>query len=139
RLPGRCRFHPWQHPQPNEENVLLNSGTIGSTVQGTTNQSGFVVNFTSLTTLLNAPSNGQARIEATNGLSQVALDDVSFSLANSATFTDAIFNMFVGGTIGAAGGTATITAFTNDGKFNFQTTLGNGQNFLTVTATGGEL
>ena len=27
----------------------------------------------------------------------------------------------------------------NDGKFNFQTTLGNGQNFLTVTTSGGEL
>jgi hypothetical protein len=98
-----------------------------------------VVNFTSGTQLLTAPSNGQARIEATNNGSQVALSDVSFSLANTASFTDAVFNMFVGGTIGAAGGTATITAFTNDGKFNFQTTLGNGENFLTVTTSGGEL
>ena len=128
------------NPQPNEENVLLNSGTIGTTIEGTTNQNGFVVNFTSATQLLTAPSNGQARVEAIDNLaSQVALDDVSFSLANSATFTDAIFNMFVGGTIGASGGTATITALTNDGPFQFQMTLGNGQNFLTVTTINGEV
>jgi hypothetical protein len=127
------------NPQPNEENVLLNSGTIGNTIQGTTNQNGFVVNFTSAQ-LLTAPSNGQARVEAIDNLtSQVALSDVSFSLDNGGTFTDAIFNMFVGGTIGSSGGTATINALTNDGLFQFQMTLGNGQNFLTVTTTGGEL
>jgi hypothetical protein len=132
-------FTVGNNPQPNEENVLLNSGTIGNTIQGTTNQNGFVVNFTSGTQLLTAPSNGQARVEATNNGSQVALTDVSFSLANSATFTDAIFNMFVGGTIGAPGGDAMITALTNDGTFTFDLTLGNGQNFLTVTTTGGEV
>jgi hypothetical protein len=124
------------NPQPNEENVLLNNGTIGNTVQGTTNQSGLAVNFISVTQLLTAPSNGQARIEATNNGSQVALNDVSFGLAG--TFTDAIFNMFVGGTVGTAGGTTTISALTNDGLFTFPITLGNGSNFLTVTTTGGE-
>jgi hypothetical protein len=95
------------NPQPGEENVLLNSGTTGGTVSGTLNQSGLLVNFTSATQILNEPSSGQARVEATNNASQVALSDVSFALANG-TFTDAIFNMFIGGTIGTAGGTATI-------------------------------
>lgn len=127
------------NPQPNEENVLLNTGAIGSTVQGTTNQSGLLVNFTSATQLLTEPSTGQARIEATNNSSQIALTDISFSLANSGTFTDAIFNMFIGGTIGTAGGTATISALTDDGLFTFQTTIGNGQNFLTVATLNGEV
>ena len=127
------------NPQPNEENVLLSSGATGSTVQGSTNQSNTLVNFVSATQILNEPSSGQARIEATSGGNQVALGDVSFSLANAGTFAAAVFNMFIGGTIGTAGGTATISALTNDGLFTFQTTLGNGQNFLTVTTTGGEV
>jgi len=83
------------NPQPGEENVLLNTGTTGNTVLGTLNQSGFLVNFAS-TQVLTEPSNGQARIEATNNSSQVPVTDISFSLANG-TFTDAIFNPFIGG------------------------------------------
>src|SRR5207237_1833410 len=89
------------NPQPGEENVLLNTGTTGNTVLGTLNQSGFLVNFTS-TQVLTEPSNGQARIEATNNSSQVPVTDISFSLANG-TFTDAIFNPFIGGTLGPPG------------------------------------
>ena len=76
------------NPQPGEENVLLNTGTTGNTVLGTLNQSGFLVNFTSKQ-VLTEPSNGQARIEATNNSIQVPVTDISFSLANG-TFTDAI-------------------------------------------------
>jgi hypothetical protein len=127
------------NPQPGEENVLLNNGTTGSTVTGTTNQSGLTVNFSSATQILSEPSSGQARIEATNNGSQVSLSDVSFGLTNGGTFTDAIFNMFVGGTIGSSGGTVTITAVANDGTFTFSTTTGNGSNFLTVTTANGEV
>jgi hypothetical protein len=127
------------NPQPGEENVLLNNGTTGGTVSGTLNQSGLLVNFTSATQILNEPSSGQARIEATNNASQVALSDVSFALANG-TFTDAIFNLFIGGTIGTAGGTATITVLDNFANTStFQFTLGNGQNFLTVVGSNGEV
>ena len=125
------------NPQPGEENVLLNGGTVGNTISGNLNQSGIQVNFTSGSTLT-APSNGQARIEATSAGSQVALSDVSFSLANNATFTDAIFNMFVGGTIGDSGGIATINATTTTGVSQFNFSLGNGQNFLTITAINGQ-
>jgi len=74
----------------------------------------------------------------TNGSGQVGLTNVSFSLA-SGSFEDTIFNPFIGGTVGTSGGTATVTAVANDGVFTFSYTLGNGNNFLTVFATGGEL
>lgn len=131
------------NPQhPGEENVLLNSGAAGSIVTGTLNQSGLPVNFTSITQTLIAPSNGQARVEATSGGKQVALRDISFALANG-TFTDAIFNPAGVGRIGASG-TANIVVIPNDAFGNpepaalFSYTLGNGNNFLTVTASNGE-
>ena len=131
------------NPQhPGEENVLLNSGAAGSIVTGTLNQSGLLVNFTSITQALIAPSNGQARVEATTGGKQVALRDISFALANG-TFTDAIFNPAGVGRIGASG-TANIVVIPNDAFGNpepaarFSYTLGNGNNFLTVTASNGE-
>jgi hypothetical protein len=130
-------FELGNNPQPNEENVLLNSGMTGNLVTGTTNQTGATVNFTSTQTLTE-PSSGQARIEATNGSGQVGLTNVSFSLA-SGSFEDTIFNPFIGGTVGTSGGTATVTAVANDGVSTFSYTLGNGNNFLTVFATGGEL
>src|SRR3954452_20009303 len=54
------------HPQPGEENVLLNKGDTGMTIFGTTNQSGIIVQFSSTQTLLATPA-GQATIEAVNG------------------------------------------------------------------------
>ena len=129
------------NPQPGEENVLLNTGTTGNTVLGTLNQSGFLVNFTS-TQVLTEPSNGQARIEATNNSSQIPVTNISFSLGNG-TFTDAIFNPFIGGTVGSPGD-ATITVVGKDAMANPETftgtfSLGNGQNFFTVVASNGEI
>jgi hypothetical protein len=121
---------------------VLNSGATGSIVTGTLNQSRLLVNFTSITQTLIAPSNGQARVEATSGANHVALRDISFALANG-TFTDAIFNPAGGGRIGASG-TANIVVIPNDAFGNpepaarFSYTLGNGNNFLTVNASNGE-
>ena len=136
-LSSAVTFTIGNNPQPGEENVLLNSGTTGTTVTGTTNQTGLLVNFSSTQTL-SEPSSGQARIEATNGTSQIALTDVTFGVANG-TFTDAIFNMFIGGTIGTAGGTVDVTVNSNSGVSTFSMSLGNGQNFLTIVAGSGEL
>src|SRR5262245_10453281 len=58
-------FQLGNNPQPNEENVLLNTGTTGNTVFGVTNQSNIQVRFDSTQTLL-LPANGQARVEATS-------------------------------------------------------------------------
>src|SRR6516225_1255213 len=68
-VPGSSRasiiFTLGNHPQPGEENVLLNTGSTGTTVFGETNQTHLPVQFTSTQTLTE-PSKGQARIEATN-------------------------------------------------------------------------
>jgi len=127
--------------QPGEENVLLNKGTSGSTVSGTTNQSGTVVDFTSATQTLSEPANGQARIEAVDASgNQVALSDISaITLASGAPYFDLIFNSHIGGTIGTAGGTETVTVLDNLGVTHpFSFSLGNGENFLTIVATNGQ-
>jgi len=126
------------NPQPGEENVLLNNGETGSTVTGSTNQSHIGVNFTSATQTLTIPANGQARVEATDNGGQVALSDISFALA-SGTFTDAIFNMHIGGTIGTPDTAVQITVVDNLTIGHvLDTTLGNGQNFVTIVASNGE-
>src|SRR5262245_46639000 len=61
-------FQLGNNPQPDEENVLLNTGTSGFEVFGLTNQSGLPVRFSSITDILTEPANGQARIEAQDGL-----------------------------------------------------------------------
>lgn len=130
------------NPEHGEENVLLNRGATGSTVTGRLNQSGLLVDFTSITQTLTASSNGQARVEATRGGTQVPLRDISFAVAGG-TFTDAIFNPAVVGTIGASG-IATIVVIPNDAFGNpegaalFSYDLGKGNNFLTITASNGE-
>jgi len=128
------------NPQPGEENVLLNKGETGSTVTGSTNQSHIGVNFISTAQTLTVPAKGQPRIEGTNDGSHVALTDIAFTLGSGilGTFTDAIFNMHIGGTGGASGGTVGITAITNGGAgFVSPVLLGNGDNFVTVVATRG--
>lgn len=49
------------NPQQDEENILLNNGTIGTTVFGLTNQTQLQVPFSSTTDMLVEPSSGQAR------------------------------------------------------------------------------
>jgi hypothetical protein len=125
------------NPQPDEENVLLNTGTTGTTVFGTTNQTGVPVRFTSTQTL-SEPPNGQARIEATSGTGQVGLTNVAISVPGG-TYGDLIFNPDITGNIGTPSGTLHVSATDNfGGVFPFDYTLGNGNNFLTIRATGGE-
>jgi hypothetical protein len=132
-------FQIGNHPQPGEENVLLNSGATGSTVTGTTNLTGALVDFSSATQTLSEPSSGQARIAAVNGSgAQVALQDVTITVPHS-TYQDLILNPFLNGGHGpGAPGNATVTVVANDGTFQFTYALGHGQNFLTIFATGGE-
>src|SRR5262249_22292010 len=104
---------------------------------GTTNQSHIEVQFTSTQTL-SEPPNGQARIEATNGTSQIGLTNVTIS-SPGFSFGDLIFNPDITGTVGTKRRTAHISAVATDGTFTFDYTLGNGNNFLTLTTSGGEL
>jgi hypothetical protein len=113
------------------ENVLLNTGASGLTITGTTNQTGSLVTFTGLESLTE-PSNGQARIEATDGdytSLQVFLSDPTKS------FTSAEFNINA-----IANGMVTIAATDQIGTVFTQTfDLGaNGENFFNLTTTGGE-
>ena len=115
------------NPQPNEENILLNSGATGTTVFGLTNQTNLQVRFTSSTDTLVEPSSGQARVEALDGL----VNNITIDIPNG-TFTDLIMNPFFGS------GTATVSVTTaNNQTFTFSYTLSNGQNFLTIVADPG--
>jgi len=132
------------NPQPDEENILLNSGATGTVVSGTTTQTNEVVDFSSSSQLLSEPVSGQARIEAVGSSgSQVSLTGVTVSLANGGTFTDLIFNPNITGTIGTSGGTATVgvnSLFNGipEAPSTFAYVLSNGQNFVTIVATSGE-
>jgi len=127
-------------------NILLNSGLSGNTVQGTPNQlPGILINFTSTQSLLE-PSSGQARVSANP--EGTPLTNLTISLANGGSYGDLIINPFVGGpgvcqlcTGGAS--TITVNAISSTGVAEAPVTfsgltLGNGNNFLTIVATGGE-
>ena len=102
------------------------------TQTGTTNQSDIGVQFVS-SQILQASGQGQSHLAPPSGGNITG--SITFSIPGGG-FTDYIFNPQVGG--GAVGGTATITAVANDGMFTQGITLGNGQNFWTVTAGGTE-
>ncbi len=109
-----------------DENVLLTNNDTGMTIFGETNVTSTTVQFTS-TQNLRTQGSGQARIEAVSG----DLDNVAISVPGF-TFTSLIFNPRDGD------GDLEVTVNANDGVFTFSYALGNGQNFLTITAINGE-
>lgn len=116
-----------------DENVLLNKGTTGNTVFGTTNQTALSVSFNSVAQALSEPANGQARIEAASG-NLLGLNSISVP---GGTFTSLIFNEFFGS------GTTSITALglsasNQPESLTESFSLGNGSNFFTITAVNGE-
>lgn len=127
-------FTSGNNPQPNEENILFGSQQTGTTITGTTNQTGTAVQFTS-TQSLTTGGQGQAFLEATAPATTIT-GAITFSVPGFG-FMDYIFNPAVTGP-DATGGTATVSAVSNDGTFTDPITLGNGNNFLTITTTGGE-
>lgn len=122
-------FELGNHPQqPSEENILFTKGLTGTSVTGTTNQSGLTVQFTS-SQVLDETANGQANVEALTGL----LNNITVSVPGG-TFGDLIANPFQGT------GDVTVTAVTTMGTvFTFTYALENGENFVTITTSGGEL
>ena len=111
-----------------DENVLLDSGTSGAVIQGTLNQSGAIINFSSESGDLTSPSSGQARIEPAAG--NDPFTSITFWLADG-TFTSAIFN--IPGDVGIVdfsvssttnGGMPFLTSFDTDSGSNFFTVLG---------------
>ena len=120
------------------DNVLLNPATDVLTVTGTVGQNNLLVNFTSSSGsgLLNADPSGQATVSG--GTGNVALTQLTFSLANNDTFTRAVFNINAG-LDGAV--LIRVEGVNIDGGF-FEDEFvvdANGQNFFTVTAINGQL
>ena len=117
---------------------LQGAGLIftGITVQGSSNQSGFIVDFTtSAGTILTTAASGQARITATSGTIPFLEIDLNNSLAY---FTSAVFNINA-----AADSKVTITAYDNFGS-SFTGLLpynlgSEGSNWFTITAINGQL
>jgi hypothetical protein len=126
-------FTPGNNPS-GEENILFGSQQTGTTINGTTNQTDKAVLFTS-TQSLTTGGQGQAFLEATSPATTIT-GFVTFSVPGLG-FTDYIFNPAVTGP-NATGGPATVSAVANDGTFTDSISLGNGNNFLTITTAGGE-
>jgi len=115
------------NPQPDENNILFQAPQTGASISGQIDHSGVAVNFTSLTgQTLNQNAQGQASI--TNNAGGL-LTSMMVSVPGY-TFGDFILNLQNGT------GTATVTVGTTNSTFNYL--LGNGQNFLTITTTGGD-
>jgi hypothetical protein len=120
-------FTPGDNPQPGEQNIMFEAAQTGTTITGDTNQSGTSVQFSSPNSLT-TQGLGQASLTATGG---GTITNVTFSIPGD-TFGDYIFDPMHGS------GTATVTAVANDGSFADSISLGGGENFLTITTTGGE-
>jgi PEP-CTERM motif-containing protein len=120
------------NPQPDEENILFQAPQSGTSIEGAT-QSGVGVVFSTLT--------GQTLFQTAQGQADIFADptppiDVQLTSMDITTpgylFGDFIMNPLNGN------GTATVTVFDGAGNV-FLYDLGNGQNFLTIVASGGEL
>jgi hypothetical protein len=132
RSQASITFQLGNNPQPDEENILLNTGGTGSSVQGSGNQSGIGVLFSSTTDILSEPANGQARVAAQDGL----VNNLTLTVPGG-SFGDLIINPFSGS------GTANVSVIANEpggvtAPFGISYDLGNGQNFLTIFASAGE-
>ncbi len=119
--------------QPGEQNVLFDTAQTGTSITGTTNQSGTGVLVTSSQSLMTGGI-GQAFLEPS---SESLFTNFTFSVPGN-TFGDFIFNPMIGGQPKGGGGTATVTAVANDGTFKSTYNLGNGNNFLTITTADNE-
>lgn len=127
-------FTPGNHPEADEENVLFGSNAeSGLMISGTSNLSGIDVEFSSTSTLY-LQGGGQAMLEATDqNPNNTPITNLTIETPGW-VFGDFIFNLENGS------GTAVITASTvASGDFSFDFDLSNGQNFLTILATEGDV
>ena len=121
-------FTTGNHPQPNEENILFQTDQTGTTIDGFTNQSNTLVQFSSTTDTLVA-SGGQSDVDAMDGL----INNITVTVPGH-TFLDLIFNPFKP----ASANDLVVTAVTNNGTFTFTYGDTNGNNFLTITTINGQ-
>jgi hypothetical protein len=116
-------------PQPNEQRVLFNEpNEMGTTIDGLTNISDTMVQFSSTQALIG--SGGQDDIDAQSG----NINNLMITVPGH-TFSDLIFNL----SKPTANGDLDVMVVTNTGSFPFTYGSKNGENFLTITTTGGEV
>lgn len=128
RADASVTFLPGNNPQPGEENILFGAKETGMTINGATNMSNIGIQFASTETLLQN-SSGQAQITNNDGGN---LHDIMVT-APGHTFTDFIVDLNK-----ANGSTLKVSVAANDGTFLDSFTGGNGSNFITILASGGE-
>lgn len=132
------------------EVVLLGNGSSGTTVQGTTNQSNTLVDFISgptstcpacVTQTLSEPSNGQARVEVLGG--NTVLQDVTIQLADLSNPLAGIgyieFNLDETANLGNAIDVVINALDQNGNPFSLTASVGNGSNWFSALASGGEV
>jgi PEP-CTERM motif-containing protein len=124
-------FTTGNHPQPDEANILFGAKQTGLTITGEVDHTGIDAIFSTLTgeTLLQN-AKGQADV-SNNAGKKVDLTSMDFKLEAGFGFNDFIMNLVNGH------GTATVTVLSQGAVFNY--VLGNGQNFLTIVADGGDV
>jgi len=122
-------FTPGNHPQPGEENILFHSDQTGMIVDEFTNRSDTeVVVSSTIDTLIG--TGGQSDIDDTSG----EIHDITFMVPGH-TFRDFILDPQKLVSLNDL----TVTAVTNSGTFTFVYGDPNGNNFLTVTTTTGDV
>ena len=123
-------FTRGDHPQDNEQNILFHPAQMGTTIDGFTNHTDTLVQFSSTTDTL-ISSGGQSDVDAVGGL----IHDITITVPGH-TFLDFILNPFkVGKT-----NDLLVTVKLSDGKTDtFMYGNNHGDNFLTVTTSGGEM
>ena len=121
-------FEEKNDPQPDEANIHFGGASSGTTLVALTNPGNVPVAFSSPESLAVPSGNGQADILAADG----NIENLTITVPNG-FYTDLIIDPER-----TAGGTADVSVLTNDGLFTHSYNLGNGSNYLTIFATGGE-
>lgn len=117
-----------------DENVQFNNGEVDNAplIQGSTNQSGFLVDFFGAGEDLTSRSRGQARVEAEDGST---LDALTVALnASGSSFTSLIYNLDA---VKDGSVTFTVNQVVGDPFVDSFDLDKNGQNFFTITAIDG--
>jgi hypothetical protein len=116
------------HPQPGEQNIMFHTAMTGTMVSGTTNQTHNQVVFLSNQTL--HVSGGQSDVDAVSG----SLTNITIT-APLFVFNDYILNPFKD----TSSSNISVMVVMSDGHtFSFGPYGKNGDNFLTITTSGGE-
>ena len=125
------------HPEPDEQNVLLNNGDTGAVILGSTNQTDSHVRFTGEEILV-ADASGQAVIESQDGFFTFLRIDLLGD-----TFRDLIVNLDLATSTGGPpdDGSVTFTTVEVSGGSTVHSPIGidsSGNNFFTLLAEPGD-